>query len=239
MPAHAKESILFAMVYPSVFPYTYSLKNEYDGIGPAVIRRWAEHHGIDVTFQSFSRQAAEAALYLDKADMSLLAPAWLARANTLLFSKPILMHREFLYATSEIPKGTGLPDNNAVPFTICVIEGFVYPALDAGFMSGKYIRLSATDGTTQLNMLQKGRCRFAHLSELQAQWLISKMGLEKVIYQAPMPLIEEALTFAVTQRNKALMPGLNAFIDKLNNSQEMKDIVAEQMAKALKKKYRE
>lgn len=232
----AAESMLFAMVYPPVFPYSYSLGNEYDGIGPEVIRKWAAYHGQAVTFKSFSRQGAEAALYLDKADMSLLAPAWLARADTLLFSKPILMHREFLYATSAIPAGNGLSDNVPEPFAICVIEGFVYPALDQAFISGKYIRLNATDGTTQLKLLQKGRCRFAHMSELQGQWLITQMGLQKVIYRAPEPLIEEALTFAVTQRHQALMPGLNAFIQKLQDSHEMDRIIAEQMARARARK---
>ena len=100
---HAQENLgqdramRFAVIYTDEPPYAYSNNvSRYNGIVPKLVRALGRELGSEVEFLPASRKGLEASIIKGRADFSLLAPEWLQNSGSLIFSTPILNHKEFL-----------------------------------------------------------------------------------------------------------------------------------------------
>ncbi len=214
----------FVLYYPQVPPYMYQ-HNQQQAVGgliPALINEFFQQQGIELTYVIDNRKGAEHRLYAGDVDAMLLAKSWTAYPEQLLFSEPVILHRDFLFATKPFAAGSTSKDwlKDA---TICTRQYYVYEALEPFFATGA-TRIDSSSETAQMRMLQSGRCDFAYMNEHVAAWLQHDQFSDLKLFRSPTSFGNVGLTIAMHSKWRALLPKLNKYLNeqRLNGNIERK-----------------
>jgi polar amino acid transport system substrate-binding protein len=181
---------------------------------------------IPVIFSKFNRNRGEDALYMGEMDVTILSREWLKHPDKLVYSVPIYVHKDFLYAThpiSDQPLVDLLRDK-----LICTRRGYVYPKIDYLFKDKVSQRIDSHIENSQFEMLLRERCDFLVTNEFVGQWIIAKNNWGKDIYRSKFPIDEVDFTFAIHPRNTIFLDLLNQHINQLKQSGELQKIINQQ-----------
>ena len=232
LPAPAAESLTadsftVALYYPQVPPYMYAgADNAPVGVIPELLTAFfaKQPHRLQYVYEN--RYRAEIGLYDGKYDASVLAAKWTLHPEELLFSQPLLEHKDYLYAMkpfhAEAESST----------TICLRRHYIYTAINDALQSGSLIRVDAESEFDQFNMLLNKRCQLAYMNEHVANWLVQHHFAGNTFYRQPQPTDKTALTLALHPKWAALKPRLDAFIREAHRN----GVIDRALAKHMKKR---
>jgi len=181
---------------------------------------------IPVTFIKHNRNRGEEALYSGELDVAILSREWVRHPEKLLYSLPIYVHKEFLFANHPI---SDKPlDDLLLDKIICTRRGYVYPKIDDFFKDNISLRIDSHVEATQFEMLRRDRCDYVVTNEFVGQWIIAKHGWEKVIFRSKTPIDNVDFTFAIHPKNQSFVGVLNQHINQLKQSGELQKIILQQ-----------
>lgn len=218
LPAVAAEKLKFVLYYPQVPPYMYQEANSQKVVGlvPDLVRDFFSQEQIEVEFILDNRRGAEHRLYSGDVDAMLLAREWAVDPEQLLFSEPVLTHRDFLFALRPF-NAKEQPEQWLAGKKVCTRQYYVYEALEPYFRKSATQRIDSSSELAQLRMLQNGRCDFAYLNEHVAKWIASHHLSDAKLYQSPLGFGMVGLTIAFHPRWQAYLPGLNQYLQKVRH----------------------
>lgn len=208
-PAVAEPVFKVAIYYPQVPPYMYaSDDNTPRGVIPELLNAFFAQQPYTLQYVYENRYRAEIGLYDGKYDASVLAAKWTMQPEDLLFSQPVLEHRDYLYATSPFNDDPA----SLTGKTICLRRHYIYSAINAALQRGELIRIDAESEFDQLNMLVNNRCQLAYMNEHVASWLANNRFAEYTFYRRHKAADKTDLTLALHPKWAQLKPQLDAFI---------------------------
>lgn len=202
----------FVLYYPQVPPYMYqdNQQQEVAGLIPSLINEFFQRQGISLSYVIDNRKGAEHRLYAGDVDAMLLAKNWTEHPELLVFSDPVIMHRDFLFATKPFAANT-TPVNWLANARVCTRQYYVYEALEPFFLKGT-TRIDSSSEAAQMRMLQSGRCDYAYMNEHVAEWLRQHQFSDLTLYRSPSSFGNVGLTIAMHNKWQKLLPQLNAFL---------------------------
>ena len=181
---------------------------------------------VDLNVIVHNRNRGEEALYSGEVDAAPLARRWLQYPDKLIYSLPVYVHREFLYATSKV---ADKPFNVLLQGkTVCTRRGYVYPVVEALFQQGQAIRVDSHIEQTQFEMLLKGRCDYVLTNEFVGEWLIERNGWHHSVFRSISVIDEVGFTLAFNPKWQTFVENLNKHIQQLEQSKELLKIVNKQ-----------
>lgn len=221
------DSFTVAIYYPQVPPYMYAgADNAPVGVIPELLTAFFAKQPYTLQYVYENRYRAEIGLYDGKYDASVLAAKWTLQPEELLFSQPLLEHKDYLYATE--PFAAEAESNK----TICLRRHYIYTAINDALQSGSLIRVDAESEFDQFNMLLNKRCQLAYMNEHVASWLAQNHFAANTFYRQPQAIDKTALTLALHPKWAALKPRLDAFIREAHRN----GVIDRALAKHMKKR---
>lgn len=196
------------------------------GIIIDVLATLPEDQQVDLHVVVHNRNRGEEALYAGEVDAAPLAKRWLQYPEKLIYSLPIYIHKEFLYATSKVadkPFKDLLQGKN-----VCTRRGYVYPVVEELFQQGHATRIDSHIEQTEFEMLLKGRCDYVLTNEFVGEWLIESNGWHNSVFRSATMLDEVGFTLAFHPRWQSFVDKLNVHIQQLEQSGELLSMVNKQ-----------
>ena len=183
------------------------------GLVPDLIRDFFSHEQIQVEFILDNRRGAEHRLYSGDVDAMLMAREWAVEPEQLMFSDPVIVHRDYLFSMRPF-NDKHKPEQWLADKKVCTRQYYVYEALEPHFLKSGTKRIDSSSELAQLRMLQNGRCDYAYLNEHVAKWIASHQLSDAALYQSPLGFGMVGLTIAFHPRWQAYLPGLNQYLQK-------------------------
>ena len=195
----------------------------YKGILIDIFSGLPKEDEITFTFLLDNRARGEFALYEANADLSIFSKEWMKHPEKLIYSEPIYVQREFLYANSPI-KSAPLEEiiKNKV---ICTRRGYIYPELEPFFDEGIASRMDSGFELSQFKMLRRGRCDFVMADEFVGGLVIEKNGWRNEVYQTDQAISRTNFTIAFHPSMQATMDVVNTHIMSIKNSRVLAEII--------------
>lgn len=205
----------FVLYYPQVPPYMYQDETTQKVVGlvPEILQDFFQQQNIAVHYVSDNRTRAEHRLYQGEVDAILLAKEWTQHPEKLLFSEPLLEHKDYLLARHPIAAQTQLPELIKGK-TVCPRQYYIYEALEPYFSSNETARVDSSSELTQLKMLLNGRCDFAFINEHVANWLLHHHFPDEALYRSAQGFNAVALTVAFHPRWKPKLAAFNLYLQE-------------------------
>lgn len=196
------------------------------GIVVDILNSLPDEHKVRLEVIVHNRNRGEEALYAGELDAAPLAKRWLKHPEQLIFSLPIYVHKEYLYARSPITDQplAALLNNKSV----CTRRGYVYPAIQPLIEQGAVIRVDSHIELTQFEMLLKDRCNFVLTNEFVGQWLIETHGWESTVFRSQQLVDQVNFTLAFHPSWQRFVVVLNQHIQQLTDSGELQKIIDRQ-----------
>lgn len=215
LPVVAAEKLKFVLYYPQVPPYMYQQADSQKVVGlvPDLIRDFFSHEQIQVEFVLDNRRGAEHRLYSGDVDAMLIAREWAVHPELLLFSDPVLVHRDYLFSMQPF-NAKQQPEQWLADKKVCTRQYYVYEALEPYFIKSGTKRIDSSSELAQLRMLQSGRCDYAYLNEHVAKWIASHQLADVALYQSPLGFGMVGLTIAFHPRWQSYLAGLNQYLQR-------------------------
>ena len=218
----------FAVIYTDEPHYAYSIQqSQYSGIVPKLVEALGRELGFEVEFLPTSRKGLEASVINGQADFSWLAQEWVENSENLVFSDPVLKHREFLYSLKPFYSGDK-PEDWVRGKTICVHQDYKYPLLTP-FFDQKIAKPIAVSSQAQITALfLSKKCDLLYTNEYRTNWAFKDLSPEIVIFRSAQPLEQTYQTFMFNKSWHGEMSKINQAIDKIKQSGELQKIVNSQ-----------
>ena len=209
------QEIIFAINSPGSPPYLYfdTQSQSYQGVVVDFFASFAEEANLNVTYLDSSRARNELLLHQGKADMFLSGEEWLDDPNGFIFSKPLIQHDSYLYATTAFDGPFVPAESNGE--TVCTRFGYKYPVLQAAFENQEHtlIRVDSASQTLMALMLTKGRCDYAIMSEQNALSVLNKRQFcNNEFYQSPNIISSISLVLVIRAGRQELLPIINQYM---------------------------
>lgn len=210
-----QRELKFVLYYPQVPPYMYQDETTQRVVGlvPEILQDFFQQQNIQVQYVADNRTRAEHRLYQGDVDAMLLAKEWTQHPELLLFSAPLLEHKDYLFARQPMSAQATLPELIQGK-TVCTRQYYVYDALDPHFNSNQAARVDSSSELTQLKMLLNGRCEFAFINEHVANWLLHHHFPTQALYRSAQGFNTVALTVAFHPRWKAQLTAFNHYLQE-------------------------
>ncbi|WP_233081694.1 substrate-binding periplasmic protein [Rheinheimera soli] len=203
----------FVLYYPQVPPYMYQDEKTQKVVGlvPEVLQDFFQQQNIRVQYVADNRTRAEHRLYQGEVDAILLAKEWTQHPDQLLFSEPLLEHKDYLFARQPLAAQGQLADWVRGK-AICTRQYYIYDSLTPFFQTNETARVDSSSELTQLNMLLNGRCDFAFMNEHVANWLLHHHFPDKQLYRSATGFSPVGLTVAFHPRWKPQLAAFNQYL---------------------------
>ena len=196
---------------------------KYKGIVLDVLDSLPKEHQVKVKIKRHNRIRGEAELYSGEIDFTILPKEWLKYPDKLIFSLPIYVLEDFLYATkaiSNLPFAEILKDQ-----VVCTRRNYVYPKLTSLFVNDIIYRMDSNEGSSQFGMLMRGRCDFVVINDFVGQQVIQDKHLQNSIIKSKFPIDSIDFTFAFHPSRADFLVTLNQHITQLKNSGALQKII--------------
>ncbi|HEX5793045.1 MAG TPA: transporter substrate-binding domain-containing protein [Rheinheimera sp.] len=229
LPLAGAETFKVAIYYPQVPPYMYSANDNVPlGVVPELLNDFFNQQPYQLQYVYENRQRAELGVYAGKYDATVLAEKWTEDPQALLFSQPIVEHRDYLYSLQPMPDQ---PLSELSGRSICLRRYYKYTAFTEELASGQLIRLDSDSEFDQFNMLVNGRCDLAYMNEHVATWLINHHFPATQFYHNDVAADQAELTLALHPKWAALKKRLDAYIREAHRNGLIDRILARHMKK--------
>ncbi len=103
-------------------------------------------------------------------DVHIKAKKWVKAPESYLWSDPFLLNEDVLIFRANSTLSFASVDS-LIGKSVAAIKGFVYPAMEPFFDSGKILRIDVTSPYTMLDLLALGRVDAALVNRSETQWL--------------------------------------------------------------------
>ena len=196
------------------------------GIVVDILNTLPKQHQVRLEVILHNRNRGEEALYDGELDAAPLAKPWLKHPERLIYTLPIYVHKEYLYARSPVadqPFSMLLENKN-----VCTRRGYVYPAIQPLIDEAKVTRVDSHIELTQFEMLLKGRCDFVLTNEFVGQWLIETNGWQNSIFRSKQTVDQVDFTLAFHPSWQTFVSVLNQHIQQLSDSGALQQIIDSQ-----------
>ena len=188
----------------------------HQGIVIDIFNSLPKEHKINLNFIMHNRQRGELALYEGDADVSIFSKEWMQHPEKLVYSEPIYVHREYLYANAPIET---IPMAELVMGKlICTRRGYNYPKLNAFFDQSIALRVDSRFELTQFKMLRKKRCDYVITNEFVGEWLIEVNGWKDKVFHSAEAIDVVNFTLAFHPNIQSTVNVLNRHIEKIKNT---------------------
>lgn len=203
----------FVLYYPQVPPYMYQDENTQKVVGlvPEILQDFFQQQKIRVQYVVDNRTRAEHQLYQGEVDAILLAKEWTQQPDKLLFSEPLLEHKDYLFARQPMAEQAQLSDLIKGK-AVCTRQYYIYEALEPFFNNNETARVDSSSELTQLKMLLNGRCDYAFINEHVANWLLHHHFPDESLYRSAQGFNPVALTVAFHPRWKPQLAAFNRYL---------------------------
>lgn len=221
----------FVLYYPQVPPYMYTNldSEQVDGVVPQLLSDFFSQQHISVKYVIDNRKGAEFRLYQGDVDAMLMAASWAQYPDKLVFSAPMLEHRDYLYSLQPFKDSASI-DTWLSNASICTRQYYVYEALAPYFELGAK-RIDASSEQAQMRMLISGRCDYAYMNEHVSSWLQYSQFPSIRIYQSPQSFGHVGLTVAFHPKWADILPSLNTYLQQQQKSGRLKQILQQELQK--------
>lgn len=229
--AATPRTLKFVLYFPQVPPYMYTNDHraQVHGIVPESLAEFFEKQQIDVRYVIDNRKGAEHRLYSGDVDAMLLAANWAEQPQRLIFSVPLLTHRDYLYSMKPFAAGSDL--RQWLPQrAVCTRQYYVYEALQP-FFDADTKRIDSSSELAQMRMLLNGRCEYVYMNEHVASWLQFNQFPTMKFYQSPQSFGNVGLTIAFHPKWQALLPELNRYLLEQQRSGRFEKILQQELKK--------
>jgi polar amino acid transport system substrate-binding protein len=200
----------------------------YRGILMDVFNSLPPQHKMTLKFISTNRKRGELDLYEGLADVSIFSKEWMQYPNKLIYSEPIYVQREYLYAIAPIEPATTKQMINHK--TICTRRGYIYPKLEPYFTRLHAFRMDSRFELTQFEMLRKKRCDLVMADEYVTGGLLKKMGWEDETYRSTQVVDTANFTIAFHPTLQSEVDIINRHIISLRESGKLEQFILQQQA---------
>lgn len=236
--ARNNNSFVIAVIYDEGPPF-FSLEPDSQaviGIFADFLHQLGSAMGLNVTFLPTARNKIEQDLILNRADGAFLAPQWLTHPEKLIFTAPILIHKQYFYSLSPLISKTSTRKGlrNALKGkTVCIRQDYVYPELD-GLIEQKIIaRKDISDQQILLNKLINHHCELIYMNDLSTQWLLATQGLPNTVFRSSKSMAADHVPLALSPKWADRLEQFNAEINKLLISGEIQRIVQQNLTRKM------
>lgn len=210
-------------------PFIIVNHKEPSGILIEALKQAAAPHHIQLVFHYFPEKRAARLVDLKQIDVRMESPAWVDQPDKYLWSEDIIQLADIIISN----KHNNYVDKNnhaLAGYEIATHLGYGYPTLEALFQSGKATR---KDYSTEIDMLtavaQKRDVtkRVTVMNRQVAQWVLKDhkelanhlVFSDRILDSAPLKF-----QFADTEKNRKLVPLINASIKKLRAEKRLEAI---------------
>jgi polar amino acid transport system substrate-binding protein len=169
-------------------------------------------------------------LYEGGADLSIFSKEWMKHPEKLIYSEPIYVQREFLYANTPI-KHAPLEDTIKHK-TICTRRGYFYPELEPFFKAQKASRMDSDYELSQLKMLRRKRCDFVIADEFVGGFLIDRNGWKNEVHPSEQAISSVNFTIAFHPNMQGIVEVVDAHIRGIKSSGLLAQIIQTQRSAA-------
>lgn len=221
----------FVLYYPQVPPYMYTNldSEQVDGVVPQLLAEFFTQQHISIKYVIDNRKGAEFRLYQGDVDAMLMAASWAQYPDKLIFSAPLLEHRDYLYSLQPFKDSIPIEKqlNNA---SICTRQYYVYEALEPYFALGAK-RVDASSEQAQMRMLISGRCDYAYMNEHVSSWLQYSQFPSIRIYHSKQSFGHVGLTVAFHPKWADILPALNSYLQQQQTSGRLQRVLQQELQK--------
>ncbi len=219
------KKLRLAVIHIQEPPYIYIDDNsDYVGVLPNLSQALSRELALDLVFLPTPRKDLEKSVKEGRADMTWLSPEWVGTQEGLLFSDPIMHHREFLYGFSPFDESDA-PLSWLKDKAVCIRQDYHYPKLKPFFESGAAQAVRVSTQVSPVKLFQKDRCDLLYMSELRASWMINRLGIKRKVWRSEYPIEEVKLSFVFSQKWQHKMTQINQVIAKIKSSGELSAII--------------
>jgi ABC-type amino acid transport substrate-binding protein len=208
-------------------PFSYEdEQGQLRGIATDIARRVLQLAQIDAQFVSFPVNRLQAMLAKGELDLNYADSAqWNSpeELQRFAFSQPYMNVREHLY----VLKGNAIaqtPVDKLNGQTIGVVRGYTYRTMDPLFADRRLTRLQTSEDPALLQLLQAGRVDAVAMVDDLFDYLIASKGLDRNLFERGARLSEAPLAMKLQPQYAVLLPRINAAIETLIRSGEVKKI---------------
>jgi polar amino acid transport system substrate-binding protein len=219
------QKLRFAVIYVEEPPFIYSHNTaEYQGIVPSLIAALGRELNVEVEYVPISRKGLEAGIIAGRADVTWLSPDWVENKQQLLFSDPVLIHREFLYSLQTFNKDQDVRDW-VKDKTICVRQDYRYPRLAPLFKEQLTQAVRVSSQVPLMSLLLKKRCDLLYMNEHRASWMVNRLSAESAVFRSPQQLEQTNLALMFNIKWQPEMAKINHALSKIKDTGEMALII--------------
>ncbi|MFQ3249584.1 substrate-binding periplasmic protein [Glaciecola sp.] len=200
--------------------------SEYQGVMVDVLDSLPHSVKPQINVILSSRRRGEKELYDGNIDFTILSPKWIEFPEKLIFTLPIYVHKEYLYAIKAIPDKSveALVEGKRV----CTRSGYRYPGIARFIESGVAKRVDSEDEHGQFKLLFRGRCDFVLTNEFAANKVINKNNWEAVVSASKVIIDQTGYTLAFHPKHQAFVDIMNKHIAHLLESGELDKFITRQ-----------
>lgn len=192
------QTIRFAINSPGSAPYIYydQVSGNYQGVVVDFFDSLEENGHFKVEYLESERARSEQLLFRGFADIFLSSQIWIKQPEDYLFSRALMPHNSFMYATKPYSQPF-IPSQNKNAL-ICTRNSYIYPVLQEYFDSHSLVRMDSSTQTTMALMLAKGRCDFAIMSDHNAKAIMTTSKFcNSEFYQSPNAISSVDVLFVI------------------------------------------
>ncbi|MGK0268932.1 MAG: polar amino acid transport system substrate-binding protein [Paraglaciecola sp.] len=223
------QTLRFAVVHVEEPPFIYTRNNSgYEGIVPNLAIALSRELALELEFLPTSRKGLEATIISGQADITWLSPEWISGKDQLIFSDPVLDHKEFLYSLNPLEE-EHKPVDWVRGKTICVRQDYQYPSLKAFFNQDIAQAVRVSSQVPLITLLLGNRCDFLYMNEHRASWMLTSLSVSRKVFRSSKPLEQTHLAFMFNKTWQHKMSRINQALAKIKNSGELARIVQSQL----------
>lgn len=154
---------------------------------------------------------------------------WIKDPGSFLWSDPVVAVDTVLYSSKDHPREYDGEDS-LYGLTVGCIKGFIYPAVEHVFASGRAVRYDVNDDLILLRMLKAGRVDAALFDDISVRWILKKTGEMDCddFYVARNPVSSENLRFFFNRNPewRKRLPEINARIRQKRSDGDIEAIMS-------------
>lgn len=206
------------------------------GIFADILGQLGSAMGLQVTFLATARNKIEDEIISNRADGTFLAPQWVQRPNKLVFTDPILIHKQYFYSLSPLVSIRASRSNLRDVLkgkAVCIRQDYLYPELDKLFQQKILVRTDVSNRDRLINMLIDKRCELIYMNDIHTQWVLATQRLPRAVFRSPKSLAADKVPLALSTKWASRLSEFNRQINKLHLTGEIQRIVQQNITRKM------
>lgn len=214
-PSRGDDALFFDYGEQGNPPFFYiNDDGDFTGAAVDVLDVFFRPRGYELIPVTLPNKRLEVMFQRGRIDLSIIADKWLEPEASVVFSKPFTPYKQVLFSYG------GFPVSPRSAFLsrleqgkVCTRMGWQYNG-NTGELPLEFNRVDATSTKGQIRMLALRRCDLLVGEEYNIRWLLTELGLDRVITSTGVVSDLIMLPVALSVRYEHLLGELNAFLSE-------------------------